>query len=154
MHAEIWISLVSKIYGGGWMVRDSRPRGSTDWFTGVTSVCPGRQGCRSPPSLAATAPPRSETVRSDAPCGPVAAPSADASGGLSAEASAASIVSEESRGPRLLTIATRGSGWWDNQAHAVKQLKEKAKGVLATMISSIKLERRIWRTQWSVKEVL
>lgn len=42
-----------------------------------------------------TAPPRSETARSDAPFEPVAALSAAAFGGLSAEASAASNVSEK-----------------------------------------------------------
>lgn len=75
-------------------VWQSRHRGSTDWFTGVTSVCPGRRCGRPPPSPVVTAPPRSETIHSDAPCGPVAALSADASGGLSAEACAALIVSK------------------------------------------------------------
>ena len=75
-------------------VWQSRHRGSTDWFTGVTSVCPGRRCGHPPPSPVVTAPPRSETIHSDAPCGPVAALSADASGGLSAGACAALIVSK------------------------------------------------------------
>lgn len=83
---------------GLYRYRADRHRGSTEWFTGVTSVCPGRlHGC--PPRwLAATEPPHSETVHSDALYGPVAAPSADVFVGLSAGVYAALIVSERKYG--------------------------------------------------------